>query len=219
MWSSSDPLVRAKLPLLAKVMPYVGHGATRARGTVGGSLANGDPAAEIVLVAATLGATLVWRDGGKTSEIAAADFFLGPMVTALPLTACLAEARFPVWPEPRIGVGFHEVNARQSDFAFVSAAAQIALDADGRCTRAAIGIGAATAVPLRLDAVAKALQGTALRGGQGARGGEGRARRHRADGRPARLGRLSPARRRDARRARHRRRLSRPPRGAHEGRA
>lgn len=154
-----DPLVCAKLPLLAKVMPFVGHGATRARGTVGGSLANGDPAAEIVLAAATLGATLIWREGGATHEIAASDFFIGPMVTALPLTACLAEARFPVWSERRIGVGFHEVNARQSDFAFVSAAAQVALDADGRCSRAAIGIGAAAAVPLRLDAVARALQG------------------------------------------------------------
>ena len=155
----SDPLVQAKLPLLAKVMPFVGHGATRARGTVGGSLANGDPAAEIVLVAVTLGAMLTWRDGGKSSEIAAADFFIGPMVTALPLTACLAEARFPVWPERRVGVGFHEVNARQSDFAFVAAAAQVALDANGCCTRAAIGIGAAAAVPLRLDKVAMDLQG------------------------------------------------------------
>ena len=62
----SDPVVRAKLPLLAKVMPFVGHTATRARGTVGGSLVNGDPAAEIVLVAVTLGATLVWREGGRT---------------------------------------------------------------------------------------------------------------------------------------------------------
>jgi carbon-monoxide dehydrogenase medium subunit len=140
-------------------MPYVGHGATRARGTIGGSLANGDPAAEIVLVAATLGAILVWREGGTTREIAAADFFVGPMLTALPQAACLTEARFPVWGEPRLGVGFHEVNARQSDFAFVAAAAQVALDGEGRCLRAAIGIGAATAVPLRLDAVADALTG------------------------------------------------------------
>ena len=64
----SDPVVRAKLPLLAKVMPFVGHTATRARGTVGGSLVNGDPAAEIVLVAVTLGATLVWRDGGESNR-------------------------------------------------------------------------------------------------------------------------------------------------------
>ena len=133
--------------------------ATRARGTVGGSIVNGDPAAEIVLVAVTLGATLVWRDSGADNAVAAADFFLGPMVTALPLTACLAEARFPVWPEARVGVGFQEINSRQSDFAFVSAAAQVALDGDGRCTRAAIGVGAATAVPLRLDAVAAELKG------------------------------------------------------------
>jgi CO/xanthine dehydrogenase FAD-binding subunit len=140
-------------------MPYVGHTATRARGTVGGSLANGDHAAEIVLVAATLGAMLVWREGGQNHSIPASDFFLGPMVTALPLTACLAEARFPVWPETRVGVGFHEVNARQSDFAFVSAAAQIAIDPDGRCERAAIGIGGAAAVPLRLDAAAQVMLG------------------------------------------------------------
>jgi CO/xanthine dehydrogenase FAD-binding subunit len=155
----SDPLIRAKLPLLARVMPFVGHTATRARGTVGGSLANGDGAAEIVLVAVTLGATLIWRDGGKNTEMAASDFFLGPMVTALPLTACLAEARFPVWAEPAVGTGFHEVNARQSDFAFVSAAAQVALDGEGRCTRVVVGIGAATAVPLKLDAVAEELKG------------------------------------------------------------
>jgi CO/xanthine dehydrogenase FAD-binding subunit len=155
-----DPLVREKLPLLARVMPVVGHAATRARGTVGGSLANGDPAAEIVLVAATLGATLTWRDGGRDTETTAADFFLGPMVTCLPPAACLAAVRFPVWPERRIGTGFHEVNARQSDFAFVSAAAQIALDDDGRCLRAAVGIGAAAATPLRLAAVENALVGT-----------------------------------------------------------
>jgi carbon-monoxide dehydrogenase medium subunit len=155
----SDAVIRAKLPLLAKVMPYVGHAATRARGTVGGSIVNGDSAAEIVLVAMTLGAALVWREGGNNNSIAAADFFLGPMATALPLTACLAEARFPVWSEKRVGVGFHEINARQSDFAFVSAAAQIALDGEGRCTRAAIGIGAVSAVPFRLDAVAEELKG------------------------------------------------------------
>jgi CO/xanthine dehydrogenase FAD-binding subunit len=67
--------------------------------------------------------------------------------------------RFPVWAEPRTGVGFHEVNARQSDFAFVSAAAQVAIDPDGRCERAVIGIGGAAAVPLRLDAVSAVMQG------------------------------------------------------------
>jgi carbon-monoxide dehydrogenase medium subunit len=118
----NDALVRAKLPLLAKVMPFIGHAATRARGTIGGSLANADPAAEIALVAVTLGATLIYRDGRATHEIAASEFFLGPMVTALPAAACLLSVRFPVWRDARLGVGFDEINARKSDFAFASAA-------------------------------------------------------------------------------------------------
>jgi CO/xanthine dehydrogenase FAD-binding subunit len=146
------PLVRAKLPLLFKALPHVGHAATRARGTIGGSLANAD--------AATLGATLVWRDGAASHETEASAFFLGPMLSVMPVSGVLTAARFPVWPEVRVGVGFHEVNARASDFAFVSAAAQVAVDADGRCTRVAVGLGATAAVPLRLDAVGEALNGT-----------------------------------------------------------
>jgi CO/xanthine dehydrogenase FAD-binding subunit len=154
-----NPVVAAKVPMLAAVMPWIGHAATRARGTVGGSLAAADPAAEIALVAITLGATLVYRDGAKTHEIVAADFFIGPMTTALPPSGCLTAVRFPVWQERRTGVGFHEVNARKSDFAFVSAAAQIALNEDGTCRRLAVGVGAATVVPLRLDSVSSTLEG------------------------------------------------------------
>jgi CO/xanthine dehydrogenase FAD-binding subunit len=155
-----DPIVRADLPLLAQVMPFVGHAPTRARGTIGGSLANADPAAEMALVAVTLGATLCWREGAATAEIPAADFFIGPMTTLLPAAACLTAVHFPVWQDERIGTGFHEVNARRSDFAFASAAAQIALDDNGLCRRIALGIGAVTPSPLRLDAAAKALLGT-----------------------------------------------------------
>jgi carbon-monoxide dehydrogenase medium subunit len=155
-----DAIIHAALPLLAKVMPFVGHAATRSRGTIGGSLANADPAAEISLVAVTLGATLLYREGARSVEIAASDFFLGPMMTALPAAACLTAVRFPRWRDPRIGVGFHEVSARRSDFAVASAAAQIALDEDGICRRVALGIGAVTACPLRLDAAARALEGT-----------------------------------------------------------
>jgi CO/xanthine dehydrogenase FAD-binding subunit len=155
-----DPVVRAEVPLLAKVMPFVGHAPTRARGTIGGSLANADPAAEIALVAVTLGATLCYREGTTTAEIPAAEFFIGPMMTALPAAGCLTSVRFPVWQDDRIGVGFHEISARKSDFAFASAAAQIALDDIGICRRVALGIGAVTAFPLRLEAVGKALEGT-----------------------------------------------------------
>src|SRR3954454_24334686 len=67
----SDAVVRSKLPRLAKVMPFVGHTATRARGTVGGSIVNGDSAAEIVLVAVKLGAALDWRENGPDNAIPA----------------------------------------------------------------------------------------------------------------------------------------------------
>lgn len=155
-----DPLVAARVPLLAAVLPWIGHAATRARGTVGGSIAHADPAAELALVAVTLDATLAYRQMGEDGEIPAAEFFLGPTITALPAGACLTSVRFPIWPEERIGVGFHEVSARRSDFAFVSAAAQVALDADGSCRRTAVGIGATTDVPIRLDSVETELLGT-----------------------------------------------------------
>ena len=93
-----DPLVRAKIPLLAKALPHVGHAPTRARGTIGGSLANADPAAEIALVAVTLGATMTYREGLKATAIAAEDFFTGAMMTAIPEAGCLTAVSFPVWP-------------------------------------------------------------------------------------------------------------------------
>jgi CO/xanthine dehydrogenase FAD-binding subunit len=159
-----DPLIRAEVPLLAKIMPFVGHAPIRARGTMGGSLATAEPAAEIALVALILDATMTYRDGTEVAEIPASEFFTGPMTTALSSSSCLTCVRFPVWREARVGVGFHEVSARRSDFAFASAAAQIALDENGLCRRVALGIGAITSVPLRLDALGQALEGHVLEG-------------------------------------------------------
>jgi len=161
-----DPTVAARVPLLARALPFVGHAPIRARGTIGGSLANADPAAEIALVAVTLGATLVCREGRRREEIMADDFFLGVMTTALSSAGCLVAVRFPVWREGRVGAGFQEVNARRGDFAFASAAAQLALDEDGICRRAAVAVGAVTPAPLRLDAVGAALVGTRVEEGR-----------------------------------------------------
>jgi CO/xanthine dehydrogenase FAD-binding subunit len=144
-------LIAKRLPLLHKAIEWVGHPPTRARGTVGGSLANSDPAAEISLVAATLRATLRYIDETGEGEIPVDEYFVGPMITALPQTACLTGADFPIWEENRVGSGFEEVNARSSDFAFVSAAAQVALDSDGKCTRIALGIGGLGDFPLCVD--------------------------------------------------------------------
>lgn len=157
-----DPIIAAKAPLLAKVFPWVGHAVTRKRGTVGGSIAHADPSAEIPLVAATLGAEIVARSVSGETVINADAFFLGPMVTALPQGCLLAEIRLPVWPQPRVGVGFHEVNARHSDFAFVCAAAQIAVDDGGKCSACALGIGGLGEYPIRLKQAETALVGSAL---------------------------------------------------------
>lgn len=158
--AEDSAIVANRAPLLAKALPWVGHAATRNRGTIGGSVANADPAAEIPLVLMTLGGDIVLRDPARTRPIAAKDFFVGPMMTAMSAGSCVTEIRFPVWTEDRIGVGFQEISARRSDFALASAAAQVALDDAGRCRACALGVGGATAVPVRLET--EGLIGSAL---------------------------------------------------------
>ncbi len=144
-------LVARHLPLLAAALPWVGHPPTRNRGTVGGSCANADPSAEIPLVAVTLEADIIVEDEMGPMPMPADDFFIGPMLTAVPPTGVLTAVRFPVWDDARVGVAFHEISARRSDFAFVSAAAQVALDAEGRCIKVALGIGGVGDRPMKLD--------------------------------------------------------------------
>src|ERR1700710_2114417 len=146
-----DPVTRASVPMLARVLPWVGHPPTRNRGTVGGSIANADPSAEIPLVAVTLGAEIMLATSDGATAVPADDFFIGPMLTTIGIGECVSAIRFPVWPHQRIGVGFFEISARRSDFAFVSAAAQVALDDDGRCLDIALGLGGIGDRPLRLD--------------------------------------------------------------------
>lgn len=144
-------LVRRSLPLLTAALPWVGHPPTRNRGTVGGSIANADPSAEIPLVAVTLGAEIELASTDGSTTMPADDFFIGPMLTTIGQGECVSAVRFPIWSHKRIGVGFHEISARRSDFAFVSAAAQVALDDDGKCIELALGVGGAGERPLRID--------------------------------------------------------------------
>jgi CO/xanthine dehydrogenase FAD-binding subunit len=146
-----DPVIRASVPMLARVLPWVGHPPTRNRGTVGGSIANADPSAEIPLAAVTLGADIMLATTDGPTSMPADDFFIGPMLTSIGQGECVSAIRFPVWPHQRIGVGFFEISARRSDFAFVAAAAQVALGDDGRCIDVALGVGGVGDRPLRLD--------------------------------------------------------------------
>jgi CO/xanthine dehydrogenase FAD-binding subunit len=144
-------IVRRSLPLLTKALPWVGHPPTRNRGTVGGSIANADPSAEIPLVAVTLGAEIEIANRSDRMRMPADEFFIGPMLTSVMPGDCVCAVRFPVWTHKQVGTGFHEVSARQSDFAFVAAAAQVALDDEGRCVEATLGIGGVGDRAIRVD--------------------------------------------------------------------
>lgn len=153
-------LIARELPLLAVALPNVGHPPTRARGTVGGSVAHGDPSAEIALVATILDAQIVFLADGEEEVIAPEDFFIGPTVTMAPMGGLLTRVVFPKRPTGRVGAGFREVASRRSDYAFASAGAQVVLDADGKCTEARLGIGAVGDVPVAIDV--SGLSGTGL---------------------------------------------------------
>jgi CO/xanthine dehydrogenase FAD-binding subunit len=158
----ASTIAKDNLPLLVDALSHVGHDQTRNRGTIGGSLANADPAAELPLIAKTLDAVMIARTVNGTRTIAAADFFESAMATALAPDECLTEIRFPLWQEPRTGFGFHEVSIRDSDFALAAAAVQLTLATDGTCTRLNIAIGGASPAPMRLGEIETALVGTNL---------------------------------------------------------
>jgi CO/xanthine dehydrogenase FAD-binding subunit len=155
-------LARAKVPLLLQALKWVGHVQTRNRGTVGGSIVHADPSAEIPLVACVLDATLVLEDKSGRTETPAREFFFAPMVTAIAPEQCLAEIRFPVWAGKRVGSAFEEVSIRHGDFALVSACAQVELDGEGKCVRAALGIGGASPFPHALPEIGELLAGRRL---------------------------------------------------------
>jgi len=151
------------VPLLRLALEFVGHEQTRNRGTLGGSLAHADPAAELPLVAVMLDATIrvhSQRDGPR--PITARTFFAGPMATRLGHEDCITEVVFPIWSGPRCGAAFDEFSIRHGDFALVAACAQVRLDERGQCTAAALALGGVGPVPLDMSHHAVRLVGSAL---------------------------------------------------------
>lgn len=155
----ASDLVAEQLPLLSEALRHVGHTQTRNRGTVGGSLANADPSAEIPLVARALDAEMIATSNRGMRTLPAATFFESAMTTALAPEEILTEVSFPVWPSPGFGWGFEEMSIRDSDFAIAAAAVQLILDRRGICTRIAIGIGGVAPAPFRATPVETALTG------------------------------------------------------------
>jgi aerobic carbon-monoxide dehydrogenase medium subunit len=145
-------------PLLLAAVAHVAHYQIRNRGTVGGSLAHADPAAEMPGVAVACDAEITVVGAAGERVIAAADFFLGPLMTALAADEIITEIRLPSWPAQRRW-GFEEFARRQGDFALAGIAAYYDPAADGRARNAHIGVIGACAQPHRLTAAEAALNG------------------------------------------------------------
>lgn len=157
----TSELVRQEVPLLAEALRYVGHVAVRNRGTIGGSLAHADPAAELPAVSVALDASFTVRGPGGERVVAAQDFFHGPHRTMLAADELLVAVQVPVLPA---GTGFavQELTRRSRDLALVAVFAAITLRPDGTCAQARIAVAGAGPVPLRVRAAEEMLVGQAV---------------------------------------------------------
>lgn len=139
-----DEGIAAAAPVLAEAAPLIGHPATRARGTVGGSLVHADPAAELPACMIALDAVFHLRSVRGDRACPAGDFFRGLLATALEPDELLVEIEVPSSPAPRTGHGFVEVARRHGDFALAGACVALSLDAAGVCRHARLvmfGVG------------------------------------------------------------------------------
>jgi aerobic carbon-monoxide dehydrogenase medium subunit len=154
----TSALVREHVPLLAEAMPQIGHVQIRNRGTIGGSLAHADPAAEMPAVVAALDGELVVRSSSGQRVLRAEEFFVAYLTTSLRPTELLVEVRLPVAP-PRTGTAFLEVSRRHGDFALVGVAASVTLDDEGVCKRCAIALTGVGPTPVVAREAARRLIG------------------------------------------------------------
>lgn len=151
-------LVRARCPLMHEAILQVGHRQTRNRGTLGGSLCQLDPSAELVAVAAALEATVSVAGPNGRREMAFAEFPAAYMTPAIGSDELLTGVRFPLWALSH-GYAFVEFARRHGDFAIVSVAALLEEDGAGRITRASVTVGGAGPAPVRVKEVETALVG------------------------------------------------------------
>jgi carbon-monoxide dehydrogenase medium subunit len=153
-------LVGARVPLLAEAIGWVGHGPIRNRGTLGGSLAHADPAAELPAVAVCLDArvTVAARDG--TRVLPARELFQAPLTTALRPAELLTEVWFPAAP-PATGHAWLEVARRHGDYALVGVGAVVTL-AGGRVREARLCLTGVGGVPVRATGAETLLAGQEL---------------------------------------------------------
>src|SRR5580658_1267005 len=148
-------------PLMSEALRHIGHRQTRNRGTIGGSLAHADPAAELPAICAAHDATINVASVRGVREIGFSDFATGFMTTALQSDEVVAAVELPIWPAGH-GHGFHEFARRHGDFALAGAAALLDVGPDNIVRKAALTLFGVTAAPLRVDAAEARLTGQPL---------------------------------------------------------
>jgi CO/xanthine dehydrogenase FAD-binding subunit len=152
-----SPIVVKDLPLLHEAIKMVGHLPTRSRGTIGGSIANADSAAEIPMILQVLEGEVIARGPNGERTIPAVDLILDAMTTSLAEDEMLAEVRFPVMSN---GTGFalEEFSRRHGDFAIAAVAAMLVVE-DGLCQKARIATAGISSFSSRLRMAEAALEG------------------------------------------------------------
>lgn len=154
-----SPLVQQKTPLIVEALRQVGDPQVRARGTIGGSLAHADPAGDLPAVALALNGRVHLAGPQGERDVAAADFFVDMLTTAIEPTELLAWVRFEATDTPRTGVAYVKHRHPASGYAVVGVAAVVRLDDQGNCADVRVGVTGAGTHAIRAAAVEQALRG------------------------------------------------------------
>ncbi len=155
-----DETLAQRLPVFVEALSHVGHYQTRNRGTVGGSVALGEPAAEMPATAVALGATIDVQSVRGTRSVLASEFYLGPYMTVLEPDELVTAIRYPDWPAGHITL-FREAAQRPGDFALVGLVGAVAVDG-GKISRAGLAWLGMGPTPIKAAQAEQALIGTSL---------------------------------------------------------
>ncbi len=156
-----DDLIAKRTPLLHEAVPFIAHPQIRNRGTIGGSLVNADPAAELPVLMLALNARLKSRNTSSERWIEAQDFFVGMFTTALEADELLVEIELPVIP-PHTGWSFMEVAPRAGDYALMGVAVYVTLDEEMKCKEAKLVFLNAGDGPVVANESANSLKGEGI---------------------------------------------------------
>jgi aerobic carbon-monoxide dehydrogenase medium subunit len=152
------PALRARLPVLADAIQHIAHFQIRNKGTVGGSIANADPASELPALSLLLDAEMSVRSSAGEHSVAAEEFFITYMTTVMQPDEMLTSVLFRT-PPAGTGWGFHEAARRAGDYAMAGATALLRLDANGACDYARVALFSVAATPVRAHAAEAVLLG------------------------------------------------------------